>query len=719
MGRASRRKQSTSESKPQSTSAPSAELQAYPLDTADWPLVSVIAIGSLTVYARTLCPTIFTSGAGENVTAVVTLGVPHPPGFPLFCILGKIFTYLIPFGNSAFRVNFFSAVCGAAAAAMFYVLCRTLLGPSRRFAAAAAALLLAFSQTFWSQAVIAEVYTLNALILVCVFYTLIRWEGGGALWPVGLFAGLGLTVHPLQALFLPGWIFFLLRSPQRDRIRFEDAGKAIVAFFGALLLHLYPFLRSKANPALDWGNPENFRNLVAYLTASQYRGRMFSLPLSEVLQNARNGFALLFQQFSPWLSILPVAGAFLLFKKNKRLFIVTMVPAVLSLLYAINYNIPWEIDVYYIPIVLIAAFWTFWLFSTIPSKYSLALPVLAIVPLISNFHVSDRSGNTIALDYGIDLLETAPENATLVLPQTDATFSVLYLTAVEKKRKDLNVWVHRDDGVSTLRDGVNPDSPAIQLEKFLPGKKNVMLAQRVTEETVPGYAQVPYGVLYLLAPKSNVTPTPPIDFQKLRLEKYVNSPPSFYLDDRNRAVLATYHLSRGDNLNTGGSKGPTMQEYLKAEKIGEDLAEIRSQLGLRFADLGNTSAAIAQLRESIQLTESAGDQNRLGRLLAESGRTEEAMRAFIRAIELNPDLAIAHSNLGALLGMKGDVDRALKELQLAVRLDPTNPKAHNNLALVYMKMGRRSDAASEWKMSLNLDPNQPQIKNQLAELKVE
>src|SRR5919106_4320871 len=191
MGRASRRKKSATDSKPQTVQVKPARLPAYPLDAADWPLLGFITIGALAVYARTLCPTIFTSGAGENVTAVVTLGVPHPPGFPLFCILGKIFTYLIPFGNVAFRVNFFSAMCGAAAAGMLYVLCRTLLGPSRRFAAAAAALLFAFSQTFWSQAVIAEVYTLNSLLLICVFYMLIRWEGGGALWPAGLFLGLG------------------------------------------------------------------------------------------------------------------------------------------------------------------------------------------------------------------------------------------------------------------------------------------------------------------------------------------------------------------------------------------------------------------------------------------------------------------------------------------------------------------------------------------------
>src|SRR5919106_4245918 len=98
MGRASRRKKSSPDSKPQAAQVKPVRLPAYPLDTTDWPLFGLITIGSLVVYARTLCPTIFTTGTGENVTAVSALGVPHPPGFPLFCLLGKLFTYLIPFG---------------------------------------------------------------------------------------------------------------------------------------------------------------------------------------------------------------------------------------------------------------------------------------------------------------------------------------------------------------------------------------------------------------------------------------------------------------------------------------------------------------------------------------------------------------------------------------------------------------------------------------------
>jgi tetratricopeptide (TPR) repeat protein len=257
------------------------------------------------------------------------------------------------------------------------------------------------------------------------------------------------------------------------------------------------------------------------------------------------------------------------------------------------------------------------------------------------------------------------------------------------------------------------------MPRFLAEQKDVYLAQRVTAEMAPGYDQIPYGVLYMLAKKENPAGRAPIEFGNYNLERFAVSPPSFYLDDRHRAVLASYHISRGDHVLTAGNTGPAMQEYLKAEKLGKDLAETHTQLAMRFIDVGNKTAAIAQLRASIQLAESAGDQNRLGRLLAESGRTDEAMSAFIRAIELDPKMAIAHSNLGAILAMKGDVKRALRTLETAVRLDPRDPKVHNNLALAYLKSGQREVAAAHWKISLNLDPNQQKVRDQLQELQLQ
>lgn len=62
------------------------------------------ALPSYILYVRTLAPTVTSEDSGELITAAYTLGIAHPPGYPLWCILGKLFS-LIPLGNVAWRVN--------------------------------------------------------------------------------------------------------------------------------------------------------------------------------------------------------------------------------------------------------------------------------------------------------------------------------------------------------------------------------------------------------------------------------------------------------------------------------------------------------------------------------------------------------------------------------------------------------------------------------------
>ena len=76
---------------------------------------AVTAAAVLTLYVVTLAPSTAMWDASEYITAAYTLGIPHPPGNPLFVLLGRVAS-LLPFGNVAFRVNLLAAVCSALAA---------------------------------------------------------------------------------------------------------------------------------------------------------------------------------------------------------------------------------------------------------------------------------------------------------------------------------------------------------------------------------------------------------------------------------------------------------------------------------------------------------------------------------------------------------------------------------------------------------------------------
>ena len=137
-----------------------------------------VALLALVLYVRTLAPTVLYYDRPEMFdsamlqAAAPVLGVGHPTGYPTYMMLAKLFTYL-PFGDAAYRVNLLSAVFEAVAVMFVYLAGLKL---SRRPAAAAVgALAFGLTPIFWSQAVIAEVYTLNATFIALV---VIYFQGG-------------------------------------------------------------------------------------------------------------------------------------------------------------------------------------------------------------------------------------------------------------------------------------------------------------------------------------------------------------------------------------------------------------------------------------------------------------------------------------------------------------------------------------------------------------
>ncbi|SDU10627.1 Protein of unknown function [Verrucomicrobium sp. GAS474] len=150
----------------------------------------IVFLSAFATYVYTLAPSVTLEDSGELLTAAVTLGVPHSPGYPLWTTLAHLFSALIPFGNVAWRVHLSSALFGAAASGMVAWLVadsvKWLCGgrdaeaqlPPRLLPLAsglAAGLTIAFSDVMWTQSVIAEVYPLNALLLLGILISFYRW----------------------------------------------------------------------------------------------------------------------------------------------------------------------------------------------------------------------------------------------------------------------------------------------------------------------------------------------------------------------------------------------------------------------------------------------------------------------------------------------------------------------------------------------------------------
>ena len=173
----------------------------------DGPTCLALMLGVLALYIATLLPGIGSGDTAEFQRVAPTLGVAHPTGYPLYTMLGWLWSRLPLGGTPAWRMNLFSAGMAALAVGALFLTARA-LGQSR-LVAAMAALTLAVSSTFWSQATVAEVYALAALIQALLILALLRWrQGRWPLWVAGLLLGLGLAHHRTIILMIPGALVF-------------------------------------------------------------------------------------------------------------------------------------------------------------------------------------------------------------------------------------------------------------------------------------------------------------------------------------------------------------------------------------------------------------------------------------------------------------------------------------------------------------------------------
>jgi len=169
------------------------------------------------VYFWTAAPNVTLLDSGEFVVAAQHFGVPHPTGYPLWTLLAWLFQ-LLPLGNAAWEINLFSGFCGALAtglvAMLFSSSTRWMLGGQvacwrglNVVVSLTVALLFAFSASMWSQAVIAEVYTLHALLIGFYLTSLYVWlRRSESLWllmlPFFLLA-LSFSNHQLSVALAP------------------------------------------------------------------------------------------------------------------------------------------------------------------------------------------------------------------------------------------------------------------------------------------------------------------------------------------------------------------------------------------------------------------------------------------------------------------------------------------------------------------------------------
>ena len=161
-------------------------------------------------------PALAPRDAGDMAAAAFTLGVAHPPGYPLYAVVGRAWLAVMPLGNPAYRLAVLSCLAGAFAVMFVFMSVRRRSGPYGALASAAA---LAFSFPLWKFALIQEKYSLHALFLAVLLF-LSEGPDEDAVRRCRLSAflfGLGLVNHQSLVLWLPSWLW-LWRGHRRPLV---------------------------------------------------------------------------------------------------------------------------------------------------------------------------------------------------------------------------------------------------------------------------------------------------------------------------------------------------------------------------------------------------------------------------------------------------------------------------------------------------------------------
>jgi hypothetical protein len=567
--------------------------------------VAVVGLTAL-LYVLTAARDIVVGDTPELITAAVTLGVAHPPGYPLFTMLGHLFS-LLPVGPIPFRVNLLPVVCDALTVGIVYLTALRLSGC--RLAAAAGALLLAVTPLFWRWSLVSEVFPLNNLLASLLIYFLVAWherpERTGVLVAAFFVSGLGLTNHQTIVLLAPAFCFILWHGRAVLLAPPQVLVLCALAFCVGLLPYAYVPWASAQHPPHNWGNVSSLRDLARLIarrsygsgqlvTVVAYSGgshiaRMVALllsfgPLAGALTLLVAVYAYGKQRWYLWFSVIAFVFGGLFFVSISDLNLATAPYAlfVLERFFILSHVVLAPLLAF--GLLLIAKF----IASPVTRRWLIPgaglLAVLAMV--LINYRSIDQSRNHIARLFAEDVFATVAPG-TMLLASGDAVIDpLLYLHTVEKLRPDVSLilvpLLPVDWYLQQLRerypDLVIPfdhyDAERANLKMLIEANKGrpaavagtVLESDRSLDE---GYRPYQYGLVMLVEPKSQEHSLPEMisDNERLGRRYRPPSPREIKVESFESEILSLYAIPAfeiGHRFERAGAKQEARDWYQRS-----------------------------------------------------------------------------------------------------------------------------------------------------------
>jgi tetratricopeptide (TPR) repeat protein len=644
-----------------------------------WPAPLAVWVAAMVVFVATLAPTVTAEDSGELIAAAYYFGIPHPPGYPLWTMLCGLFVRLVPVDPIAWRANFFSATCAAFAAVVAYAALRELR--VSRSAAAVGGLVWIWTHWAWKQAVIAEVYSLNALLTAAVFWAALCWYRTRREWclvAAGLMAGLGMSNHHQIAFACLALMIWVLWHEWRLLLRWRLVALCIGAFVLGLLPYIYLPLRAASDPPMNWGDPSTAERFWAHVSRAPY-GELGPTRTHEPRSAARftgqmkyTGGAL--ADDLTWPGTFAAIAAFTWIvarsvgKKRRpsedrrpdeplessyravvRLVVLWLLSNVVLFVFISNFELDrpsrWAMRVFFIPAHLAAAVTIAVALDALGRRLRSAWvrwPAMAVIPvvlLVMNGPRNNYSNYWLAWDHARNMLDMAPPD-TLLFPRGDFnTFPLVYLSLVEGYRPDVTLarkYGHLDHALFRDRPA---DSPVSPLQWVMTRRPRPICYTFREDIPVANARLVPAGLLFeLVSAEEDIAA-----FTGLWSEAYYrNLKHPTAADLYGDQILAAYFYF-------GGLEALALGDFEKAmERFERCLGHAR------------------EIKEVI---------NNVGIALGEAGREDLAIQYCQAAADLDPYYVLPRWNLFGLYMIRGETEEARRQLENILAVEPNNARA--------------------------------------------
>ena len=379
------------------------------------------------------------------------------------------------------------------------------------------------------------------------------------------FFGLGLANHTIAVITLASAALIIITSKDKRMFSSRVIINSCLSVVPGLSFYLFLPIRSMTNPAINWGNPGKGMKLLDFILRKEYWDRVYVENTEDLIEVIAHYIMLIPREFLYVGVVFLIIGLVALFVRKRVIALSLIIVYVMNIFLMILHAS--RADIFYWPRYVIPAFISLCVFfgygldyvvrrTVFLKKLGFLVFVFPLVMVYSNYYINDVSGNYMALDYNMHILNNLPENSNLIAQGDNVLFPLTYLHYVKKMRPDIKMFEM----------GMNELAPL----EFNP-KDNPTYFTHYNDFKGTDLSLVPSGLVYkALTPDMQADMVNDWDKFKIRPME----PDEMHLNYNCRCMLADYYFMIAVNLHRESFQ-EALPYYEKACRIAYDNDVVR------------------------------------------------------------------------------------------------------------------------------------------------